>query len=491
MLRDSGGSTIWGMDGLNLFAMSTLDLSRWQFGITTVYHFFFVPITIGLSFLVAGMQTAWVRTGKDKYLQATKFFGKLFLINFAMGVVTGIVQEFQFGMNWSDYSRFVGDVFGAPLAIEGLLAFFLESTFLGLWIFGWDRLPKKLHLATIWLAATGTLLSAYFILAANSFMQHPVGYEYNPVTNRAEMNDFGAILFQNTAVSAFAHVITTCFLVAGAFVGGISAWLMVKGKAVEMARSTFKLGMITTLVAFILVGITGDFQAKIMVEQQPMKMAAAEALYETAAPAPFSIFTIGTLDGSQPIFEITIPDALSFLATGTLDGEVQGINNLQEELATQFPEEEYGITNFAPNIPITYWTFRLMIGMGGLAFLFAAYGLWATRKGRVPTSKWFVRAAIIMPLLPLFGAAFGWIFTEMGRQPWVVYGLMPTAMGVSPGVSAGYVLTTVIVFTLLYAALAIIEVGLLVRAVKLGPPEVVPKDPYDKDAPDRQLSVTY
>nr|HPJ19867.1 cytochrome ubiquinol oxidase subunit I [Actinomycetota bacterium] len=299
--------------------MNALNLSQWQFAITTVYHFFFVPITIGTSFLVAGMQTAWVRTGDEKWLRATKFFGKLFLINFAMGVVTGIVQEFQFGMNWSDYSRFVGDIFGAPLAVEGLLAFFLESTFLGLWIFGWDRLPKKLHLATIWLAATGTLLSAYFILAANSFMQHPVGYVFNPETQRAEMTDFGEVLLQPLAMITFSHVITMAFMVAGLFVAGISAWLVSKKRSLDMARSTLKLGAVTAIVAFVLTGITGDMQATKMVEIQPMKMAAAEALYETAAPAPFSIFTIGTLDGSEPVFSIDIPHGLSLLATHSWD----------------------------------------------------------------------------------------------------------------------------------------------------------------------------
>ena len=295
--------------------MNALNLSQWQFAITTVYHFFFVPITIGLGFLVAGLQTAWYRTGKEHYLRLTKFYGKLFLINFAMGVVTGIVQEFQFGMNWSDYSRFVGDIFGAPLAIEGLLAFFLESTFLGLWIFGWDRLPKKVHLATIWTAASGTLLSAYFILAANSFMQNPVGYEINPQTQRAEMTDIGQVLGQPLAIITFTHVITMAFLVSGLFVAGISAWLLFKGRSLDVVRSTLKLGSITALVAFVLTGITGDAQATKMVEVQPMKMAAAEALYETAAPAPFSIFTIGTLDGSEPIFSIDIPHGLSLLAT--------------------------------------------------------------------------------------------------------------------------------------------------------------------------------
>ncbi|MFI0433065.1 MAG: cytochrome ubiquinol oxidase subunit I, partial [Candidatus Nanopelagicales bacterium] len=398
----------------------------------------------------------------------------------------GIVQEFQFGMNWSDYSRFVGDVFGAPLAVEGLLAFFLESTFLGLWIFGWDRLPKKVHLATIWLAAIGTMLSAYFILAANSFMQHPVGYEFNPETNRAEMTDFGQLLFQNTTLVTFGHVITSCFLASGAFVAGVSAYLLLKGKSTDMARSTMKLGMITTVVAFLLVGWTGDSQAVLMFKQQPMKMASAEALYETSAPAPFSIFTIGTLDGSEPLFSIDIPHGLSLLATHTLDGEVPGINNLQEQY-----EQTFGPGDYKPNIPVAYWGFRLMIGLGGLACLFAIYALWATRKGRMPESKWFKWAAIFMPVVAILGISAGWIFTEMGRQPWVVFGLMQTQSGVSPGISTWQVLTTVTVFTLLYAILAVIEMGLMIRAIKIGPPEEVAADPYDIDSDAKQLSVTY
>jgi cytochrome d ubiquinol oxidase subunit I len=467
--------------------VEALDIARWQFGITTVYHFLFVPITIGLSFLVAGMQTAWVRTGHERWLKATKFFGKLFLINFAMGVVTGIVQEFQFGMNWSAYSRYVGDIFGAPLAVEALLTFFLESTFLGLWIFGWDRLPKKVHLATIWLAAVGTALSAYMILAANAFMQHPVGYEFNPEKNRAQMTSFTEVLFQNTAVIAWVHTISAAFLTAGALVFGVSLYLLMKGRAAQMARSTLKLGAITALVAAAALAFSGDQDAKIMVQQQPMKMAAAEALYETAAPAPFSLFTIGTLDGSEPIFQIDVPDALSFLATGTLDGQVQGINDLEAQYQEQYADT--GIESFTPNIPVTYWGFRLMIGFGMLAALIALIGLWAVRKGRQPTSKWLLRAAIIAPLLPLLGNSFGWIFTEMGRQPWIVFGLMPTSAGVSPGVSGGTVLTSLIVFTVLYGALAVIEVGLLLRAIKIGPPETV-SDPFEERG-ERALTVTY
>ncbi|MEY3254223.1 MAG: hypothetical protein RJA01_229 [Actinomycetota bacterium] len=317
--------------------MNSLDLARWQFAITTVYHFIFVPITIGMAFLVAGLQTAWFRTNKVKYLRATKFFGKLFLINFAIGVVTGIVQEFQFGMNWSSYSRFVGDVFGAPLAMEGLLAFFLESTFLGLWIFGWDRLPKKIHLASIWIAATGTLLSAYFILAANAWMQHPVGYIINEEKGRAELVDIVAVLTQNTALATFFHTIPSAAFTGGAVVAGVSAYLIIKRKDLEMARSTFKLGAITMLISFVLVAVSGDITARIMTEQQPMKMAAAEALYDTQANAPFSLLTIGTLDGSKAVFQMGVPSVLSFMSTGDFNGVVEGINDLEAMY-----DEKYG-----------------------------------------------------------------------------------------------------------------------------------------------------
>ena len=298
--------------------MEALELARWQFGVTTVYHFFFVPITLGLVWFVAAFQTAWYRTGNDKYLKLTKFFGKLFLINFAMGVVTGIVQEFQFGMNWSEYSRFVGDVFGAPLAMEGLLAFFLESTFLGLWIFGWDRLPKKLHLATIWAAALGTMLSAYFILAANAWMQHPVGYEIDPETGRAVLNNIGAVLFQNTAVIAFFHTMSASFLVAGTGVAAVGAWFMMKNRQVDIFRPAVKAGAVVVLIAAAVVSVTGDMDSKIMVEQQPMKMAAAEALYETTSDAPFSVLTLGDVTGSTATPIIEVPGLLSFLSMSAI-----------------------------------------------------------------------------------------------------------------------------------------------------------------------------
>jgi cytochrome d ubiquinol oxidase subunit I len=444
--------------------MQALDLARWQFAITTVYHFLFVPITIGMAFLVAGLQTAWFRTHKVKYLRATKFFGKIFLINFSIGVVTGIVQEFQFGMNWSSYSRFVGDVFGAPLAMEGLLAFFLESTFLGLWIFGWDRLPKKIHLATIWLAAIGTLLSAYFILAANSWMQHPVGYRINVEKGRAELTDIIEVLTQKLAVATFFHTIPSAIFTGAAVIAGISAWLLVKKIDVEMAKSTFKLGAITMMLSFVVIAGTGDYTAKIMTEQQPMKMAAAEALYETTANAPLSLLTIGTLDGSRPVFQIDIPSVLSFMATGDINSTVRGVNDLQKEY-----EQTFGPGNYTPNIPLAYWSFRLMIGFGTLAFLFAGFALWQMRRGATPRGKWFLPAMISLPFLPLLSNSFGWIFTETGRQPWAVFGLIKTEDGVSAVVSAGAVLFTMIVFTLLYGVLAFIEVGLVLKVIKNGP----------------------
>jgi cytochrome d ubiquinol oxidase subunit I len=467
--------------------MDALDIARWQFGITTVYHFFFVPITIGTSFLVAGLQTAWFRTHKEKYLRLTKFFGKLFLINFAMGVATGIVQEFQFGMNWSDYSRFVGDIFGAPLAIEGLLAFFLESTFLGLWIFGWDRLSPKLHLMTIWIAAIGTLLSSYFILAANSFMQNPVGFTFNADKGRAELTDFGAVLSNKVLLATFPHQIFGCFMVAGAFVGGIAMWQVMRhpDRDVDAFRTAFRLGAVTLLVAGLGTIVSGDYQGKVMTEVQPMKMAAAEGLYETSEPAPFSLLTIGTLDGSKEVYKLEIPRLLSYLGTGSFDGKVEGINTLQSEY-----EKTYGPGDYSPNIPISYWTFRIMITLGGLAMAAGVWMLWATRRSRAPAGKWLLRTAIVLPLLPLFANSFGWIFTEMGRQPWIVFGLMPTSAGVSPGTTTAEVLTSLIGFTLLYGVLAIIEIKLLLMFIQRGLPDV-PTDAPDDDDSDAPLAFAY
>jgi cytochrome d ubiquinol oxidase subunit I len=466
--------------------VDALEIARWQFGITTVYHFFFVPLTIGLGVVVAGFQTAFVRTGNQSYLRLTKFYGKLFLIVFVMGAVTGLVQEFQFGMNWSDYSRFVGDIFGAPLALEGLLAFFLESTFIGLWIFGWDRLSPRLHLATIWIAAGGALVSAYFILAANAWMQHPVGSTVNTNRNRAELSDFAAVLTNNTAIVAWLHTITASLLSAGALVAGVASWQLWRRRADADAptfRTAAKAGMWIAVIAGIAVAITGDRQGKIMTQQQPMKMAAAEALYHTEQPASFSLLTIGTLDGSAEIWSIKVPALLSYLATDSFDGRVEGIDNLQAQY-----EQRFGPGDYRPIIPVTYWSFRLMIGLGLLAAAVSALGLWLVRRGRYPGSRWFHRAALAGVALPLLASSFGWIFTEMGRQPWVVWGQLRTASGVSPAVGAGTVLTSLIIYTVLYGALAVVAVALMRRTATAGLP--ADEQPADAGA-ERPTVFTY
>ena len=295
--------------------MDATDLARWQFAITTVYHFLFVPITIGMSLIVAVFHTAWVRTHNPQWMRLAKFFGKLFLINFALGLVTGIVQEFQFGMNWSDYSRFVGDVFGAPLAIEAMIAFFLEATFIGLWIFGWDRLPRLPHLFCIWLVAISTNLSAFFILAANSWMQHPVGFQINPERGRAELTSLWAVLNNSTNRVAYPHVATASFLTAAAFVIGVSAWHLYRRQHTDVMRESLKMGFVVALIFGVGVTVTGDLQAKVMTEQQPMKMAAAEAIWDSQAPASFSVFTVGTPDGERELFSVRVPHLLSFMAT--------------------------------------------------------------------------------------------------------------------------------------------------------------------------------
>jgi cytochrome d ubiquinol oxidase subunit I len=475
------------------------DIARWQFAITTVYHFLFVPITIGLSAIVAGYEITWLRTRDERWLRLTKFFGRLFLINFAIGVVTGIVQEFQFGMNWSDYSRFVGDVFGAPLAVEGLLAFFLESTFLGLWIFGWDRLPARLHAACMVLVHVGTLFSAYFILAANSWMQNPVGFAYNPDTGRAEMDDFAAVLLNKVQLVTFPHVVLAAYMTGAAFVVGVAMWQLVRRSSEEdrpMYRTAVRTGAAIVLVSGIGVAVTGDFQGKIMTDVQPMKMAAAEALYETEAPADFSLFHLGTLDGEKETFSITVPGLLSYLATGDPDGEVKGINDLRaayEETYGQDPGAAYySEDGYTPIIPVTYWTFRVMIGLGILASVIAAWILWVTRAGRSPSDRRTLWAAMALPFLPLFANSFGWIFTELGRQPWAVFGLMTTDRAVSPGVSTGEVLTSLIVLTALYGVLAVIEVRLLLTYIARGAdPLPEPHPDVDEPGSDRPLAFAY
>ncbi|MET9689501.1 cytochrome ubiquinol oxidase subunit I [Streptomyces sp. NPDC006514] len=499
-------------------ALAPDTVARWQFGITTVYHFLFVPLTISLGVLVAVLQTAWVRTGERTYLMATTFWGRLFLINVAMGVVTGIVQEFQFGMNWSTYSRFVGDVFGAPLAFEALIAFFLESTFIGLWIFGWDRLPKRIHLACAWAMAVGALLSAWFILAANSWMQHPVGYTISPETGRAELTDFLAVLTQETTLVVVYHTLAAAFLTGGALMAGVAAFHLRRGRHVPVMRASLRLGLVTLALAGLLVALSGDTLAKVMFQQQPMKMAAAEALWEGQTSAPFSVFAIGDVSEGHNTVEWSVPGLLSFLAEGNFTAYVPGIND-----TAAAEEARYGPGDYLPNIPVAFWGFRFMIGFGMASFGLGLLGLWLTRRRfllrpalrttedevpqlaltrgrRLPprAAAWYWWLTLWSLAFPLVSTSWGWIFTEMGRQPWVVYGLLRTVDAVSPEVSQGEVIASLTAYTALYAVLAAIEITLMVRAVQAGPSEPAPHelDPPtriggDHDDHDRPMAFSY
>jgi cytochrome d ubiquinol oxidase subunit I len=436
--------------------MAALALARWQFAITTVYHFFFVPLTLGLSILVAIMETLYVRTGDEAYKRLTKFWGKLFLINFAMGVATGIVQEFQFGMNWSEFSRYVGDVFGAPLAIEALLAFFLESTFLGIWIFGWDKLPKRVHAATIWLVAIGSNLSALWILIANSFMHEPVGFTLN--AGRAEMTDFGALLTNPHVWLQFPHVFFSGLATASFFVLGISAYHLLRKHDPDLFRRSFNLALAGGLVGTALVGLVGHAQGQHMFRMQPMKMAAAEALWDTENPAALSLFTIGNQRERKDVFAIKLPGFLSLLAHNSFTGEVIGINQIQAEY-----EQLYGPGNYVPPVAVTYWAFRIMMTpgliMGGLGLLI----LFFIVRGRLDRHTWLYRILPWAIPLPYLANTAGWLLTEVGRQPWIVFGRLRTEEGVSSSVSAGMVLTSLLLFALIYIALMVANVYLLAK----------------------------
>jgi cytochrome d ubiquinol oxidase subunit I len=445
--------------------MDSVTLAQWQFAATCVYHFFFVPLTLGLSILVAIMETIYVRSGNKLYKKMAKFWGKLFLINFAMGVVTGIVMEFQFGMNWSEYSRFVGDIFGAPLAFEALIAFFLESTFLGVWIFGWEKLSKKAHLVAIWCVAVGSNISALWILIANSFMQQPVGYEI--VNGRAMMTSFSELLLNKNVWLQFPHVFFSGLTTGAMFILGISAYHLVLGKNVEFFKKSIKLSSIAGLIAvFGVIGI-GHAQAQHMVATQPMKMASAEALWHSEDPAPLSVVSIIDEKNMENTFSIRIPGALSFLSYNKFSGEVKGIHELQAEF-----EELYGPGNYVPPVTLNFWSFRIMVGSGFLMILiFGIYPFMSWRKKSIESCKIlkFLPFAIALPYL---ANTTGWLLTELGRQPWVVYGLMKVKDAVSPSVSAGMVLTTLIIFVLLYGLLMVADVYLLVKYAKAGPDAV-------------------
>ncbi|WP_271003045.1 cytochrome ubiquinol oxidase subunit I [Listeria seeligeri] len=460
--------------------MDKLFLARFQFASTTIFHFLFVPLSIGLVFMVALMETLYVVKGKEIYKKMSKFWGHIFLINFAVGVVTGIIQEFQFGMNWSDYSRFVGDVFGAPLAIEALLAFFMESTFIGLWIFGWDKLGKKLHLTCIWLVSIGTIMSSFWILAANSFMQHPVGFEFK--NGRAEMNDFLQLITNGQLLVEFPHVIFGAFATGAFFIAGVSAYKMLKKQDVAFFKRSFQIAMVMAVIGGFGVAFSGHSQAQYLVKTQPMKMAATEGIWEdTADPAPWTMLAKIDPENKKNDWELNVPYALSFLSYGTLSGSVEGMNTLQKEY-----EEKYGEGDYIPPVKTAFWSFRIMVGAGMLMIMFALIGIVLAWKKKLVNAKWYLRFMIPMIGFPFLANSMGWIMTEIGRQPWVVFGYMKTTDAVSPNVSSGQILFSIIAFSTIYTILAILLVYLFIREIKKGPDghkpekEEVSVDPFDK-----------
>jgi cytochrome bd ubiquinol oxidase subunit I len=455
--------------------VNALTLARWQFATTTVYHFLIVPLSIGLTALVAVMQLlAYRRRGTpegETWDRAAQFWGRIMLVIFALGIVTGIVQEFQFGMNWSAYSRFVGDIFGAPLAMEGLIAFFLESTFLGLWIFGRDILSPRMHLASIWLAAIGTTVSAYFILAANSFMQHPVGWVYDPTKHRVELTSIWKVLTNSTQLVTFPHTVLAAFMTAGAILLSVSAYHLRRSgdEADPVHRKVAAMAIGVILVSVTGVSLVGHVQGQIMTDQQPMKMAAAEALWNTESHAPFSLFAYGDVSHGRNKVDITIPDGLSILAKNRPGATVLGVNDVQAaEVA------KYGPGNYVPVLWIAYWCFRLMIGFGVLAALVAFGVLVQWRRGRLASTPRMLRLATWSVLLPLLANTAGWLFTETGRQPWLVYGLLRTSDGISTNVSTGVVFASLIGFTALYGVLGVICFRIVRRLAISGPERPMP-----------------
>jgi cytochrome bd-type quinol oxidase subunit 1 len=437
--------------------MSAVDLSRLQFATTSIYHFLFVPLTIGLAFLTAILQTLWYRKGHPEHLRLTRFFGTLLVINVAVGVVTGLVQEFQFGMNWSSYSRFVGDVFGAPLAMEGLAAFFLESVFLGLWLFGWDRLSRRVHLATIWAVAAGGVGSAAFIMAANTWMQRPVGYQLNAAGDRAQLTDIWAVLTNIVFLWAYLHVLAASLVTAGVVMLAVSAWQLRRGANPGLFQHSAKLAIIALIPATMLTLFFGGRLGINETKYQPMKIAAAEAQWTTCQPCSFSAFQIGGGNRDQdPRKIIAIPHLLSVLATGTWNGQVVGLNELQAQYSQQ-----YGPGNYVPNVFIQYWSMRTMAYGGVLVLLLALWGAWLLWRRRLAHARWFLRVAVWAIPLPFVMNTAGWALTENGRQPWIVQGLQLVRDAVSPSISRTAIVTSLTVFVLLYAALGAVDVLLM------------------------------
>jgi cytochrome d ubiquinol oxidase subunit I len=435
------------------------DLARWQFAFTTVNHFLFVPVTIGLAFLTALLQTVWYRRNDPEYLRLTRFFGTLLVINVAIGVVTGLVQEFEFGMNWSSYSRLVGNIFGAPLAMEGLAAFFLESTFLGLWLFGWDKLSRRAHLASIWLVAIGAMLSAAFIMAANSWMQHPVGYVTNQKTGAPELNDIWALFTNPVWIWGYTKVLLAAIVTGATVMLAVSAWQLRRGGQAAVFGRSARLSLVVLVPAILLAMLVGDELGVIEARYQPMKIAAAEAQWTTCQPCSFSLFQIGGGNNDHtPTQILEIPHLLSLLATNHWNGQVIGMTTLQHQYVAK-----YGPGYYVPNVFIQYWGMRVMAYLALIVTLVALWGLWVNRRHQLATSRRFLWAAQWLVVLPFLMNTAGWLLTESGRQPWIVQGVMLTKNGLSPSVSTTELWISVLGFFVLYGTLGTIDLLLMLR----------------------------
>ena len=434
--------------------MDVVDLSRLQFALTSMFHWIFVPLTLGLSLVTAFMETRYVQSGDEMYLRMVKFWGKLFLINFALGIVTGITLEFQFGMNWAEYSKYVGDIFGAPLAIEATLAFFLESVFIGVWIFGWNKISKKAHAVTIWLVAFATNLSALWILLANGWMQHPVGYVLR--NNRAEMVDFGAMLTNPYGWLKFGHTLTSGYVVAAFFVMGVSAYHLLKKNQTEFFRRSFRIAAVFGLFSAIAVAGIGDFHTAEVAKTQPTKFAAMESLWETQKNVGFNLFIIPDAEKECNLIEgPCVPNMLSYLAFHTADAEIKGLK--------AFPREE------RPPVLPTFLSFRLMVGLGFAMILLTIMAVVYSLRGTLEIHPLFLKIMLFSIPLPYIAGQLGWIVAEVGRQPWIVYGVLKTTHAVSQSISTLQVYASLIGFTLLYGGLGAVDIYLLSKFSKKGP----------------------
>jgi len=466
------------MDHLPL-AADALTLARWQFATTTLYHFIFVPLTLGLAPVIAYMQTKWYRTRDESWLRLTKFFGTLLLINFAIGAATGLLQEFQFGMNWSSYSQFVGDVFGSTLALEGLIAFMLESTFIGIWVFGWGRLSERMHLASIWLVVAGTWLSTTFILMANSWMQNPVGYSIDKATGQARMVNLWDVLTNPIAIWAVAHTLLASLMVASFLLLGVACWHILKGRNVELFRPVLKISLYMAIPISTLTLLVGSEFGVALTGPQPMKIAAAEALWNSEQPASFSLFQVGgfSADDPTPSFSLDIPYLLSFLATNTFTGKVEGMNQVQAS-----EQAKYGPGNYIPDVKLAYWTMRGMAYIGSLSATIALLGGFLYLRGTLEKSRWFLKIAVAGISLPFITALIGWVFTETARQPWVAYGVLKTADGLSQSVGPGEIIASLTAFMLLYIGIGITAFILLRRYAILDPPPILSEEEEEAKA---------